>query len=249
MFLRLYHLSSSKKHLVALILSYSENPPSPSLGFYRPRRISGCGTNVLALLFLLGDFHFNLGNGDVCLWSPCPFKVFSCRSFFRCLVSSSSLSDSIFSFVCKWKISKNVKFYVWQVMHERVNTLYRMSARGPYWQSHFVVFFVGGRWRISIISFGDVILLMLFGVVSLRHLTCALPTLRGVERQLRRFLSIRLFVRKGYFCGMLGFVLFYEVFGMIEIIESLRVGEIFQRYLVPCQIPYFCLGFVDEIIL
>ena len=71
------------------------------------------------------------------------------------------------------KISKKVKLVVWQVVHIRVNTLDRLSARGALLVASgcIVIFIVGRQLRTLIIFFRVVIFLGPFGMVSLSCFT------------------------------------------------------------------------------
>lgn len=104
-------------------------------------------------------------------------------------------------------------------------------ARGPFWLGYYVVFFVRGRQRTSMIPFGDMIFPVLFGVVSLRHLAfiffCSL-----VGRRSRSFFFFHLSMGKECFRGRSRFGLFCGICGAREIIES--SGKIFYLCLVAC---------------
>ena len=72
---------------------------------------------ILHLLSLLGEFHYNLGRRDVCTWNPSSSKGLSW--FNLCLIMEGEKSQ------------EEVKFFVWQVLRERLNTLDRVLRRVP----------------------------------------------------------------------------------------------------------------------
>lgn len=68
----------------------------------------------------------------------------------------------------RMKIPKKVKFIVWQILHERVNTLDRVSRKiSNLTGSWYCILVEGQQQRTLIICFRVVILLMPCGLVSL----------------------------------------------------------------------------------
>lgn len=85
--------------------------------------------DILALWSSSGDFSIFSGRRDICIWFPNPSKGRMCRSFFYYLVTPSPFRRPIFSLPWKVKITKKVKFLVWQVLHGRINTLDQIMVR------------------------------------------------------------------------------------------------------------------------
>lgn len=54
---------------------------------------------------------------------------FSSNSLFLCLVDPSLLRDSVFALMWRMRILKKIKFFIWLVVHGRVNTVDKMSRR------------------------------------------------------------------------------------------------------------------------
>lgn len=68
---------------------------------------------------------------DVKFWSPDPLKQLLCKSFFHCLVGPFPLGDLIFSILRGIKISRAVRFFVWQVIYNYANMLDRLVRKLP----------------------------------------------------------------------------------------------------------------------
>lgn len=70
---------------------------------------------VASFLSLIKGFDFRWGRRDGCVWSPNPVAGFFCKSFSRILVDPSPIIESAFDVLWRIKISKKVRFFVWQV--------------------------------------------------------------------------------------------------------------------------------------
>ena len=55
----------------------------------------------------------------------------SCKSFFRVLVHSSPVVESVFDALSRIKIPKKVRFFVWQVWLGRLNSMDKVSRKMP----------------------------------------------------------------------------------------------------------------------
>lgn len=85
---------------------------------------------VVALLSLLESHSFRRGRSDVIFWSPNPLDGFSYKSF-HTLVDPSPLQVSVFIVLWRIKIPRMVRFFTWQVLDGRANTLNRLVRKLP----------------------------------------------------------------------------------------------------------------------
>lgn len=128
----LYHLSSMKKVSVSNVLAQA----APTSEFHYSlfeREMK----NIITFLSLLGYFSALLGEGTFAYGALIPQS-------FLCLVNLSSLMNSIFASMWRMRILKKVKFFVWQVLHERVNALDRVPRKVPNLMRWCVAFFAEG---------------------------------------------------------------------------------------------------------
>lgn len=104
---------------------------------------------------------------DICFWTLDPIGGFCCSSYFCHLLDPFPFSESIFSSLWNVKVPKKVKFFVWKVIHGRVNPLYWRKIKMV---SLFVLFCCvlrRGRRKTWIVLFGIVLLLGLFSQACL----------------------------------------------------------------------------------
>lgn len=118
LFLRLYHKSQKKHHLVASIL------PSPFLGLQSSSFDWEAVDVVVLLWFSARPQHVFLGRKDSRFWSFDPSKGFSCKSPFHILsVSHSPRLPQFLPLFGRVKYQRRPNFFEWQDLHGRVNTI------------------------------------------------------------------------------------------------------------------------------
>ena len=149
--------------------------------------------DVLDLLSLLGDFHLKLDQRDVHSWCFYPSQGVSSNYFFQCLVSILTPSVSTFTFVWKLRIFKKVKFFVWAILHGRVNALDQIFARGSLVIRSFCCIPCKRAAKDMYHLLWGRAFPVVFLVISLRCLNIVLLDFRITERRLRISCSSLLF--------------------------------------------------------
>ena len=170
LFTHLYHLSTSKNCAITDLLVGSENLVSLYFGF-RCNLTSREMIEVASLLSLLEGCFSREGRSDARVWNPNPNRGYTYKSLFSLLLDSPK--ESVFYVVWRIKVPKKVRFFIWQVLLGRVNTINKLVRRrtsllGPFccMLFHFVACFFKRQRKILIIIFGIASILELCGALS-----------------------------------------------------------------------------------
>lgn len=165
---------------------------SASLHFEIPSFVVSKGNGETLLLSFLcwGSFNALLGKGDFAYGALALRRIFPVNPSLW-LVNPSPERDLIFASMWRMKIPKKVKFIVWQILHERVNTLDRVSRKmSNLMGSWYCILVEGQQQRTLIICFRVVILLMLCGLVSLISLVLIWLANVTIERWRNSFIFL-----------------------------------------------------------
>ena len=135
-----------------------------SLGFCRSLSIREM-LDITNLSSLIGEFDFELGE-CMFIFGALTFRVTSHVLSFPIVCWTLLPLETVFSALWKIMIPKKVKFFVWYVLHHRVNTLDWLSKKCLRWLAYFVASFVE-RWRKTMIISSGVVIMCVLCVVSL----------------------------------------------------------------------------------
>ena len=154
---------------------------------------------VTYFLSLLEGCSFRVRRRDVCAWSPNLSQGFMCKSLFNLLLNPSPSRESVFNVVWRIKVSKKVRFFIWQVLLGQDNTMDRLVKMREYaLLGLFVACFVERQRKTLTISFGTA-RCVLCGVFFCRSLA------KSIHSTIEEFLLHPPFREKGFLLrGMIG---------------------------------------------
>ena len=124
----------SHKHGIAITRSkklklVQKSNHSMSFSFEFCRHLSNKEVMEWPLFFLYWRcVLFRERRKDVRIWSMNPSEGFSCKSFYRLLLDPSPIGEFAFNVVWRIKIPKQVRYFIWQVLLGRVNTVGRLAS-------------------------------------------------------------------------------------------------------------------------
>ena len=104
---------------------------------------------MASLLSLHKGFSVTEGRRDARIWIPNPSLRLSYNSLFGLSVDSAPPKKSVFDVIWRTKVPKKVRFFIWQVLLGRVNTIDGLVRRRSLLVGFFFLLFVvldsGGR--------------------------------------------------------------------------------------------------------